>query len=447
MKAKFFFVCLLLLSTAMSTLAQTVSVSGTAKGNIPEGMKAFVMAADRLWDKPDSLSVTDGHVKSSTTASTINIYKLIVVNGQRQVIKPICLSAKDGKATLNLTFTAEGNVDVDNANADTKALVAFNDLYTERAKALWMKSKGMADDALRTLVTGFGASADSLVSVYHPSASTTKYLRTWAATLTFETLEGLKYATERDAASLGIDAKAEMTKLFKIVDCDLSSAFDSSPRLALAVIPSGTLADKIKALDSTVKTADLKARAQDMLLSRHILSFNYGDNYEEGLKELTDLTAQFSLDKKYLKEFKVRKSSIAGTPFPEGITLHDLNGHVVDFSKYRGKYVYIDMWASWCVPCVKEIPYLKALEKELQNENVCFLSLSIDKNVEAWKKKVAALSLEGELLINEDNKLCESLNVSGIPFFLIYDKEGKLYKYNAYRPSDARLKPLLEGLK
>ena len=73
--------------------------------------------------------------------------------------------------------------------------------------------------------------------------------------------------------------------------------------------------------------------------------------------------------------------------------------------------------------------------------------ISIDTNVAAWKKKVAALGLEGELLNNQDNKLCESLNVSGIPFFLIYDKEGKLYKYNAYRPSDMRLKPLLEGLK
>ena len=109
--------------------------------------------------------------------------------------------------------------------------------------------------------------------------------------------------------------------------------------------------------------------------------------------------------------------------------------------------MFIDLWASWCIPCIKEIPHLKQLEKDLQNKDVVFLSISIDTNVAAWKKKVAALGLEGELLNNQDNKLCESLNVSGIPFFLIYDKEGKLYKYNAYRPSDMRLKPLLEGLK
>ena len=447
MKKKIFSACLIALLTAMPASAQTINISGTAKGFIAEGLKAFVMAADRMWERPDSVALTGGRVEAATAASAINIYKLIVVNGQRQLIMPFCLNAKDGKARLNLSFRSDGGVDISNANADTKALVAFNSIYTERAKALWMKGKDMADSDLRTLATGFGSVADSLVAECKPSAVTAQYLRTWAATLTFETLEGLNYATGRDAASLGIDMKTETEQLFATADNDLSSAFDSAPRLALAVIPGGSLAEKIKALDSRVKTTSLKTRAQDMLLSRHILSFNYGDNYEEGLQELTSLTEQFSLDRKYLNEFKVRKSSIAGTPFPDGITLHDLQGNVVDFSTFRGKYVYIDMWASWCVPCIKEIPHLKALEQELHNDSVCFLSLSIDTNEEAWKKKVAALGLEGNLLINKDNLLCESLNVSGVPFFIIYDKEGRLYKYNAYRPSDPRLKPLLEGLK
>ena len=105
------------------------------------------------------------------------------------------------------------------------------------------------------------------------------------------------------------------------------------------------------------------------------------------------------------------------------------------------------MWASWCVPCIKEIPHLKELEKNLSNSDVVFLSISIDSKEEAWKKKVTALGLEGNLFIDKDNKLCEALNVNGIPFFIIYDKEGKLYKYNAPRPSDVRTKPLLEGLK
>lgn len=105
---------------------------------------------------------------------------------------------------------------------------------------------------------------------------------------------------------------------------------------------------------------------------------------------MTSLTERFQLDTKYLGEFKVRKSSIAGTPFPADVVLTDLQGKKVDFAKYRGKYVFIDLWASWCIPCIKEIPHLKQLEKDLQNKDVVFLSISIDTNVAAWKKKVAA---------------------------------------------------------
>ena len=352
-----------------------------------------------------------------------------------------------GKASLNLTFAADGNLTVDKANAETSALMAFNDLYVGRAKQMWMAGKTMSDTDLRNLIMGYTASADSLVNVYHPSSSIDQYLHLWAATLTFEGIENVKFATGREVAGLGIDPKAENEKLLKCVDCDMASAFESAPRLALSVIPQGSLADKITAIESQVKNKGLKVRVEDLLLNKYISTFNYADNYAEGLQELTSLTERFQLDTKYLGEFKVRKSSIAGTPFPADVVLTDLQGKKVDFAKYRGKYVFIDLWASWCIPCIKEIPHLKQLEKELQNKDVVFLSISIDTNVAAWKKKVAALGLEGELLNNQDNKLCESLNVSGIPFFLIYDKEGKLYKYNAYRPSDMRLKPLLEGLK
>ncbi len=231
------------------------------------------------------------------------------------------------------------------------------------------------------------------------------------------------------------------------IDCKMASTFDSAPRVLLATIPQGSLAQRITAIESAVKDAGLRRSAEDVLLDRYITNFNYSSNYDEGLKELTDLTERFSLDSKYVSMFKMRKSSISGTPFPDGVNLIDLNGKKVDFAKFRGKYVYVDMWASWCVPCIKEIPHLKALEKDLQNQDVVFLSISIDSKEEAWKKKVAALGLEGNQLINKDNKLGEALNVSGIPFFIIYDKEGKLYKYNAPRPSDVRTKPLLESLK
>ena len=447
MKSKILCMSLLLQAIVCTAFAQSLQVTGTLKGNVPADLRLYIMPAERIWDNPDSVSVVNGSIQTETSPSSIQVYKVVGVTQQRQIILPLSLKENAGKASLNLTFAADGNLTVDKANAETSALMAFNDLYVGRAKQMWMAGKTMSDTDLRNLIMGYTASADSLVNVYHPSSSIDQYLHLWAATLTFEGIENVKFATGREVAGLGIDPKAENEKLLKCVDCDMASAFESAPRLALSVIPQGSLADKITAIENQVKNKGLKIRVEDLLLNKYISTFNYADNYAEGLQELTSLTERFQLDTKYLGEFKVRKSSIAGTPFPADVVLTDLQGKKVDFAKYRGKYVFIDLWASWCIPCIKEIPHLKQLEKDLQNKDVVFLSISIDTNVAAWKKKVAALGLEGELLNNQDNKLCESLNVSGIPFFLIYDKEGKLYKYNAYRPSDMRLKPLLEGLK
>ena len=437
----------IMMTAMMAVSAQPVKISGTLRGDVPSDLRLYIMPVSDSWVKPDSVSIHGTNLVFQTSSSSYNLYKLVGVASQRQVILPFHIIAKDGTAKLNLSWTQDGGLDIVNADTETKVLLAFNRINIERSKRMWMEGKGIEAAKLKFLVMGYPASADSLVNVFRPSATTAQYLRLWASTLTFEGIEGLKFATGRTPESIGIDANAEIGRLVKYIDCPMSTVFDSSSRLVLSTIPEGTLADRLTIIESSVKDKALRTRAEDALLSKYVASFNYAEDYEAGLKELVDLTTRFNLDAKYIGEFKMRKASIVGTPFPKNVSLFDLKGNKVDISRYRGKYVYVDMWASWCVPCIKEIPHLKALEKNLQNKDVVFLSISIDNKDEAWKKKVSALGLHGELLINKDNKLAESLNVRGIPFFLIYDKEGKLYMYNAYRPSDTRLKPLLEGLK
>ncbi len=435
-------------ASVCAATAQTLKLAGTLQGSVPADMKLYVMPVGMAVDMPDSVVIAGGKLTVETKVSPYGIYKLVGVVNRTQLIVPFHAVGKaNATASLDLSLAENGNIMFRDADADTKALVAFNDVNTERGKRMWMEGKAMAAESLKALVLGYTASADSIIKVHQPSAVTSQYLRLWASTTSFENIESLKFATGRDLSSLSIDLNAEASRLLGEIDCEMSSAFDSAPRVLLATIPQGSLAQRIAAIEGAVKDVSLRRRAEDVLLDRYVSNFNYSANYEEGLKELTDLTERFNLNRMYVNKFKVRKSSIAGTPFPANVSLYDLNGNKVDFAKFRGKYVYVDLWASWCVPCVKEIPHLKQLEKDLQNGDVVFLSISIDNNEGAWKKKVAALGLEGNLLINKDNKLCESLNVNGIPFFLIYDKEGKLYKYNAPRPSDVRTKPLLEGLK
>lgn len=183
-------------------------------------------------------------------------------------------------------------------------------------------------------------------------------------------------------------------------------------------------------------------------MEKYLSRFDYQNNYDRGLAELTAVTEKYNLDRKYLNTFVANRSTIKGSPFPADVVLKDKDGKRMDFSQLRGKYVYIDLWASWCVPCCREVPHLQKLEKELENKDVVFLSISIDQKVEAWKKKMADLQVHGNQWHDSEGTLGKALNVKGIPFFLIYDKEGKLYMYNAPRPSmGLALKELLEGLK
>ena len=174
---------LLLQAMVCSAFAQSLQVTGTLKGDVPADLRLYIMPAEAIWDKPNTVSLTNGKIQASTAPSSIKVYKVVGITQQRQIIMPLSLKEAAGKATLNLLFAKDGNLTVDRPDAETSALMAFNDLYASRAKQMWMKGKTMANQDLRKLLTGYTASADSLINIYHPASSVTLYLRLWAATL------------------------------------------------------------------------------------------------------------------------------------------------------------------------------------------------------------------------------------------------------------------------
>lgn len=128
-------------------------------------------------------------------------------------------------------------------------------------------------------------------------------------------------------------------------------------------------------------------------------------------------------------------------------TYPDAFGKLVSLSDFKGKVVLVDVWATWCGPCVKEIPYLKALEKEFHNKDVVFLSVSIDekKDEGKWKKFIVDSELGGiQLLAGGGGTLIsKAYHISGIPRFMLFDKNGKIIEIDAARPSDPKLKEIL----
>lgn len=153
--------------------------------------------------------------------------------------------------------------------------------------------------------------------------------------------------------------------------------------------------------------------------------------------------------KKYYKENK-EKAKLNGSQAP-AFEYVDVNGKKVKLDDFKGKYVYIDIWATWCGPCRAEIPHLKKAEEKYHGKNLAFVSISVDvdKDFEKWKKFVADKELGGTQLFadkNWESDFMKHFGVTSIPRFLLIDPQGKVLYADANRPSDPKLIEILDNL-
>ena len=117
----------------------------------------------------------------------------------------------------------------------------------------------------------------------------------------------------------------------------------------------------------------------------------------------------------------------------------------------RGKYVYIDVWATWCGPCRGEIPHLKKVEEKYHGKNIAFVSISVDvqKDFEKWKTFVKDKELGGiQLFADKDwnSDFTKAFGINSIPRFILIDPTGKVVDADAARPSDPKLVEKLDEL-
>ena len=105
----------------------------------------------------------------------------------------------------------------------------------------------------------------------------------------------------------------------------------------------------------------------------------------------------------------------------------------------RGKLVYVDLWASWCAPCLAQIPFAKELHRRLSGYNIQFIYISVDTNHMNWERKVrenADVLKESYRITNPDAVFLKDIRLNSIPRYLIFDTYGSLIDPDAIRPSD-----------
>lgn len=137
-----------------------------------------------------------------------------------------------------------------------------------------------------------------------------------------------------------------------------------------------------------------------------------------------------------------------GCPAPE-FRLEDQEEQEITLSDYQGHYLYLMVWASWCAPCKKELPYLAILERKYKDKNICFLTVSIDgkKEKSVWKELLKQKDYGGfHTLSDENNEFRSDYMIISIPRFILIDPEGRIVDSNAPRLSGNTVYTYLDRL-
>lgn len=117
----------------------------------------------------------------------------------------------------------------------------------------------------------------------------------------------------------------------------------------------------------------------------------------------------------------------------------DREGKTVKLGDLKGKYVYIDVWSTGCLPCKQEIPHLEKLEQAMATDDIVFVSISLDKNNDVWQKFIREKNMGGLQLIADKgfkHPFCGTMGMKGIPQFMLLDRDCKVINFNAKRPSN-----------
>jgi len=165
--------------------------------------------------------------------------------------------------------------------------------------------------------------------------------------------------------------------------------------------------------------------------------YSVNKDYKGIVKSASHERKRNDRDKKGLKNELLRADGKTTT------TLEEL------LAQYKGKFVLIDLWASWCGPCLREMPHLKQLEETYSKDKIAFIGISLDKETESWRKRMRIEGIETSnnyLMLNANKtSFCKRYDVNAMPRYMLVDPNGKIINDNTPLPSNPELVAVIDS--
>ncbi len=100
----------------------------------------------------------------------------------------------------------------------------------------------------------------------------------------------------------------------------------------------------------------------------------------------------------------------------------------LDLNQYKGKVVYLDFWASWCVPCRHSFPWMNKMQQELSDKGLVIIAVNLDEEQKEAAAFLRAVPADFKVIYDPEGQLANEYKVKGMPSSYIFDRSGKLVK-------------------
>ena len=211
--------------------------------------------------------------------------------------------------------------------------------------------------------------------------------------------------------------------------------------------PAKWVCEFVKVTNQYVSNTTIKDKMEQMAV-QYLTAYLKGEELEQTWEVLKPQLSQRVVN-------AYAPSILSLVAIKSGVMAHDnefcdVAGNIHRFSEFKGKVLYVDIWATWCGPCKMEIPYLaKVVEHYKGNDNVKIISISVDNNKKAWENKIAAdKPAWPQYIANKEQyaQISKDWGIMGIPRFILINKDGTIYSGDAERPSNPNIISTIDKL-